>query len=124
MARILVIDDEGQIRTILRTILVQLGHEVLEATSGSDGIRVYQERPADLVITDMFMPVGSGLGCITELRRLNPGVRIIAMSGGGTSTDLLEMALGLGADCTFSKPFHLGEMLAAIQEELRARRAA
>ena len=124
MARILVIDDEDALRAMLKKALEKQGHEVLEATSGAEGVRVYQERTVDLVMTDMFMPGSGGLGCILELRQLDPAARIIAMTGGGLSADLLEEASRLGADRTFSKPFELTEVVSAVEEELKKRHAA
>jgi len=82
MSRILVTDDEDQIRAMLRHALESSGHEVLEANNGEEGVRIYQKQPADLVITDILMPEKEGLESIRELRRLNPAVRIIAISGG------------------------------------------
>ena len=56
MARILIIDDESQIRSMLRLMLERVGYEVVEAPDGIEGIRKYREKPADLIITDLIMP--------------------------------------------------------------------
>ena len=69
MARILVIDDEDALRAMLKKALEKQGHEVLEATSGAEGVRVYQERTVDLVMTDMFMPGPCGIDAIAALNR-------------------------------------------------------
>ena len=126
MSRILVIDDEKQIRAMLREALELSGHEVLEASNGQEGVRVYQEHPADLVITDILMPEKEGLGCILELRRLDPDVRVIAISGGSRlhSMDVLEVARRCGARRTFWKPFDVGKVVAAVREELEGHGAA
>ena len=126
MSRILVIDDEDQIRAMLREALELSGHEVLEARDGKEGIRVYQKQPADLVITDILMPEKEGLECILELRRIDPAVRVIAISGGLRShtMDVLRVARGFGACRTFWKPFDLAKVVAAVHEELEGRRAA
>ena len=56
MAHILVIDDDSSIRTLLRRVLESAGHEVMEASNGRIGLDVQREAPADLIITDIFMP--------------------------------------------------------------------
>jgi len=126
MGRILIIDDEAQIRTLLRRALEIEGHDVVEAEDGISGVRIQQEQPCDLVITDILMPEQEGLGCIMELRRLDPSVRIIAISGatGAHPMDILEIARHFGARRTFSKPFDVVQVVAAIRDELEDRRAA
>jgi len=83
MARILIIDDESQIRSMLRLMLERVGYEVDEAPDGLEGIRQYREDPADLIITDLIMPNKDGIGMIIDLKKEFPKVKIIAMSGGG-----------------------------------------
>ena len=125
MSRILVIDDEPQIRTLLREALEIAGHQVLEAGNGKEGLRAYQAQPADLVITDILMPEKEGLECILELRRIDPGVRVFAISGGSrfVQKDVLDLARRFGARRTFWKPFDLERVVGAVCEELEERRA-
>jgi YesN/AraC family two-component response regulator len=85
MARILIIDDESQIRSMLRLMLERVGYEVVEAPDGIEGIRKYREKPADLIITDLIMPNKDGIGMIIDLKKEFPEVKIIAMSGGGVN---------------------------------------
>ena len=120
MSRILVIDDEDQIRAMLRQVLEFSGYDVIEARDGDEGIRVFQLLHPDLVITDILMPGKEGLECIQELKRLAPGVRVIAISGGGRHPplDVLDVARRFGARRTFWKPFDLRKMLDAVREEL------
>lgn len=126
MGRILIIDDEPQIRTLLRRGLELEGHEVVEAGDGAVGLRIYREQCCDLVITDILMPDQEGIGCIMELLRLDPRVRIIAISGasGAFPMDVLGVARTLGAHRTFSKPFDIIQVVAAVREELEKGRAA
>ena len=120
MASVLVIDDEVQIRRMLRKVLETEGYEVMDAADGSKGISLYREHPADLVLTDILMPNKEGLETITTLRRDFPEVRIIAMSGGGMvdSEYCLRMAKGLGAARVYSKPFEIEGLLKDIGELL------
>jgi YesN/AraC family two-component response regulator len=96
------------------------GHTVIETCNGREGLRLYRREPAEIVITDIFMPEQEGLETITALRREFPGVKIIAISGGGQRgrLDFLDVAARLGAERTFHKPFDLQEILAAVREIL------
>ncbi|HEY6195630.1 MAG TPA: response regulator [Candidatus Eisenbacteria bacterium] len=120
MSRILVIDDEAQIRSMLRRALESAGYEVVDARDGEEGIRVFQTLHPDLVITDILMPEKEGLECIRELRQLAPAVRIIAISGGSSNSplDLLDLARRFGARRTFWKPLDLEMLVAAVREQL------
>ena len=72
MARILIIDDEPQIRSMLRLMLERVGYEIAEAPDGIEGIRKYRENPADLIITDLIMPNKDGIGMIIDLKKEFP----------------------------------------------------
>ena len=120
MAHILVIDDEVQIREVLRTVLERVGYTVTEAADGLEGLRVYAEGKVDLVVTDIIMPEKGGIDIIMDLRRDFPGAKIIAISGGGMCGDVsyLDMALGVGADRAIGKPFVLDDFLEAVEDLL------
>jgi CheY-like chemotaxis protein len=117
MLHILLVDDEAKVRTAHRLMLERAGFEVAEAGDGEEGVRAYRKRQADVVLCDLFMPGRDGLELILELRREFPGVKIIAMSGGGfTGTvDMLPMARSLGAVGVLYKPFAQATALAAIR---------
>ena len=72
MALILIIDDEPQIRSMLKLMLERDGYEVAEAPDGIEGLRVYRQKPADLIITDLIMPNKDGIGMIIELKKEFP----------------------------------------------------
>lgn len=122
MRRILVIDDEDQPRRILREVLEQAGYEVVEARDGQEGLQRYHAAPTDLIITDILMPGKEGLETIMEFRREVPGIKIIAISGGGQMGNLtfLDVARRLGARYTFQKPFELRAILEAVREALES----
>ncbi len=121
MARILIIDDESQIRSMLRLMLERVGYEVMEAADGMEGIRQYRDNPADLIITDLIMPNKDGIGMIIELKKEFPAVKIIAMSGGGVNRPegYLDGAKKLGATRTLTKPIDRDEMLSAVKDTLK-----
>jgi hypothetical protein len=83
MESILIIDDEPQIRSMIRLLLERAGYSVMEAADGVEGIRRFRENPASLIITDLIMPNKDGIGMMIELKREFPDIKIIAMSGGG-----------------------------------------
>jgi len=116
---ILLIDDEENFRCVLRQVLVNAGYEVVEASNGAEGIRYFNEKPADMIVTDIIMPEKEGIETIIELKKAYPDVKLIAMSGGGWyGTDIdFDMAKKLGA-LTLDKPFALQELLDAVNELL------
>lgn len=120
MARILIIEDDQQVRGMLRQTLAQAGHEVVEAADGRAGARLHRAEPADLIITDLYMPEKEGLEMIRELVQDFPDIKIIAISGGGSIVrgDYLPLATNLGALRTFQKPLDVQEILKAIQDIL------
>ena len=121
MARILIIDDETQIRSMLRLMLERVGYEVIEAADGMEGIRQYKDNPTDLIITDLIMPNKDGIGMMIELKKEFPRVKIIAMSGGGVNRPegYLDGAKKLGAARTLTKPIDRDKMLNAVKETLK-----
>ncbi|MDB4444242.1 response regulator [bacterium] len=118
MANILIIEDDDQLRTMLREMLERIGYKVTEARNGNEGIERYRENPADLVITDIIMPEKEGVETIIELTRDFPDVNIIAISGGGRvpAEEYLRMVKKLGAKHTLVKPFIREKLLEAVKD--------
>jgi CheY-like chemotaxis protein len=121
MARILVVDDDPQIRLLVRAWLEGDGHDVVEAMNGRDALRIYGQTRPDLVVTDVFMPEKEGLGLIRGLRSQYRDVKIIAMSGGSKLPvgDCLELAQMLGAMTALAKPFTANDLYEAVSKVLR-----
>jgi two-component system chemotaxis response regulator CheY len=120
MPSILIIDDDDSVRDSLRRTLHKEGYTILEASEGKGGLKQLECSRADLVLLDMFMPDKDGPETIGELRRTHPGIRIIAMSGGGFkgTLDVLHVATKLGARQTLAKPFTREQLLEAVETEL------
>ena len=120
MPRILIVDDDEQIRSLLRMTLEEEGFEIEEAADGIAALRVHKRRPVDLAIVDIIMPEKDGLATILELRKATPAIKVIAISGGGLKVplDFLPEARALGADRTFSKPIERTDLLKAVRELL------
>ena len=120
MPRILLIEDDRALRKALRLALEKLGHTVCEADDGREGLKVFVAEPADLVITDMIMPEMEGVETIRALRRLEPMLQIIAITGGGrgTADGYLRLAAQFGAAKVFTKPFELADLCTAASQLL------
>jgi DNA-binding response OmpR family regulator len=119
--RILVVDDDASIRRTLNILLTKAGYEVIQASDGFEALRLWRDRGGDLVITDLHMPQKDGIETIIELLSHSPGIRIIAMSGGGQTKrlDLLGNMALLGSVLTIEKPFTLAEMMAVVDAALK-----
>ena len=122
MVRILVIDDEAQVRAFVRNTLEASGHDVAEAADGDAGLRAFEARPADLVITDIVMPGREGIDTIRRLRQHDPTLKIIAISGAARvgRYDFLDVARKFGAIRSLAKPSGDGELLTTVRDVLGA----
>ncbi len=118
MSRILIIEDHPQVSNVLRRILEAVGYEVGEASSGWDGLQQLRECPADLVITDLLVPLHDGLDTILQMTREFPKVKIIAVTGASWDFNVLDVAKALGASHAFAKPFEADALIDAVHEEL------
>jgi DNA-binding NtrC family response regulator len=115
--RILLVDDDFDVRRSLENTLTKAGYEVVTAADGVEAVRRWRDLDGgDLVILDMFMPEKDGIQTMIELRSCSPGVPIIAISGGGATgrVDILEDARLLGAIETFEKPFSIQAFLGKV----------
>lgn len=130
MRRILVIDDQPQVRTALSLALRAKGFEVVAAENGHAGLRAFRASPFDLAIVDIFMPEMDGVKLIKTLREHNPHFPVIAVSGvhlggsGRTALELFPLAPELAEVVCLQKPFTPAELLAAIAKAMAARPGA
>ena len=115
--RVLVVDDSADMRSSLERLLELLGYEVATARDGAAALAMHQAHAFGVLITDIFMPGTEGMETIAKFKAASPGVRIIAMSGGGerAKRDYLEAALQVGAHATMRKPFSLETLVAALR---------
>jgi DNA-binding NtrC family response regulator len=122
MARILVVDDEASVREVLRDLLTDAGHQVVEAVDGEDALRRFRVASTDLVITDILMPNAGGLNLLGALSQKAPALPMIAISGGGKDGKLnfLSTAATFPTVRTLKKPFHVTDLLGLVQESLAA----
>ena len=118
MARILIVDDDAQIREMLAIFLERNGYEVVTAADGGKAYQIIGEQTIDVVITDIVMPEHEGFETIRRIRHSYPDTGIIAMSGGGhiPPEHYLAIAKRLGARGTFFKPVDCKQLLAMIRD--------
>jgi two-component system response regulator HydG len=123
--RLLVVDDERAILTLIGTIALAEGFEVATTTDGADAMHQLRQRPADLALVDLRMPGVTGLDVLRAIRGISPGCRVVLMSGHATIDSAVE-AVKLGAMDYLTKPFDLQRLrllLAAVRDDGDERRA-
>ena len=112
--RLLVADDNSDMRQSMRLLLERAGHEVELASDGAKALEMQRSHACDVLVTDIFMGEADGLDAIKNFRREFPNVRIVAMSGGRgpiRGESYLTTATVIGADATLYKPFEVGQLL-------------
>jgi CheY-like chemotaxis protein len=120
MSKILLVDDDDLGRAAVHKMLEHSGFSVHSTGIGRDALAHYKDDPADLVITDLIMPDTDGLEMIQQLRKINPRVRVLAISGGGRveAEEYLSVARKFGAVGVLPKPFTATELREAVEGAL------
>lgn len=118
MTNVLLIDDDEMVLETFQIILNSDGHDVETAGDGKAGLALCRSQKFDVVVTDVVMPETDGLEVLMTLRKTNPGVKVVVVSGGGRTSakDYLEMAKMLGADKVLYKPITATDLSEAIAE--------
>jgi len=117
--RVLVVDDEEAIRTMVQRTLERFGYRVVLASQGAEALEIYSRDPGaiDVVLTDMAMPVMDGAALVSSLRALDPEVRIIGSSGLDVNGKVAA-ALGAGMGQFIAKPYAAETILRALRSAL------
>ncbi len=121
MARIMVVDDEEDLRAVLRLMLESHGHEVQEAENGAQAIAALRLQSYDLIITDVLMPEEDGIAVAKEVPKLLPNAKVLAISGGGAalpanwSLKVMEM---FGVNAALHKPFEEKDLMKVVDDLL------
>jgi DNA-binding response OmpR family regulator len=119
VAIILLIEDEPLVRQVIAQMLVDAGHEVVEADNGVQGVRLFRVHSPNIVITDIVMPEKEGIEIIREIHEQQTNIPIIAISGiAAYGSVYLRAASALGADAVLAKPFSARELVAKVDEVL------
>ena len=118
MPVILIIEDDRDLREMLRSALLRKDYTVLEADNGKEALINFKPGVTDLVVTDLLMPEEDGLKVIMQMREMKPEIKVIAISGGGKAGpgSYLRMAKALGADSVFPKPFSVNDLVNRIDD--------
>jgi DNA-binding response OmpR family regulator len=116
-ANILVVDDNPDLGMTLKMALELEGYKAELATTGTQALALQRQNPAQVVITDIFMPDSDGFELIATVKREFPETRIVVMSGGGQrlKRDYLSSAELMGVDATLQKPFEINELLKVLR---------
>lgn len=117
MKRILIVDDEEQIRNILRMYLVKEGYEILEAEDGEKAMKLFYEKPVDLVILDVMLPKKDGWSILREIKRYS-NTQVLMLTARDDSEDEI-FGFEIGADEYVTKPFNNKVLLARIKSLLK-----
>ncbi len=115
--KILIIEDEKHIAEAIKLNLKMVGHEVLHAINGLEGLNFYPEFKPDLILVDLMMPEIDGIGVITEIRKRDPKIPIMVISAKDQVKEKVK-CLSLGVDDYLAKPFDLDEFLLRVDRLL------
>lgn len=115
--RVLVVDDDADMRLTLKLALELAGYAVDVAANGREALEVQRRQPAQVLITDIFMPESDGFEAIDAFRRQFPQTKIVVVSGGAqfSKRDYLPDAELIGADATLQKPFEVDALLGLLR---------
>ena len=119
-AVVMVVDDDAQLRSLVGTVLARAGHEVVEAADGEEALRLLDEKLPDLILTDLAMPKMDGARLIEEVRRRDPMLPMIVLTGLGTVDVAVEM-MRKGACDFLTKPFQIEQLAGSVQKALGSR---
>lgn len=116
MAKVLIVDDSRISRKILRGILEESGHEVIdEAVDGQDGVKKFQSLKPDIVTMDITMPVLDGMEALKMIKALNPDTKVIMVTAAGQKGKMID-CIKLGANEFLTKPFDKEEIISVINK--------
>jgi DNA-binding response OmpR family regulator len=120
MPGVLIVEDDKELREMLKMALLRNDFTVFEADNGKTALAGFKPQLTDIVVTDLIMPEEDGLKVVIKLREMKPSIKIIAISGGGKvgPGSYLNLARALGADATYSKPFSINELVSKIKQLL------
>jgi DNA-binding response OmpR family regulator len=120
-SRILIVDDDYDMRQTIKAILEEDNYDLAEAEDGNAAIRYIKNNPVDMIIVDIIMPDKDGIEVITETSVSHPHVKILSLSGGGLidASAHLHTASQLGADDTLVKPFKNKELIEKVRNLIK-----
>lgn len=119
MANILIVDDSKTSRKMLRNILEENGHTVVdEAVDGEDGVKKFMEHKPDVVTLDITMPRIDGIEALSMIKAVNPAAKVIMLTAAGQKNKMID-CIKLGADEFLTKPFDKQEIVSVVERVLQ-----
>jgi CheY-like chemotaxis protein len=121
VARVLIADDDAEARILVRRVLHDLGHQVLDAYDGAEALRLLEGTPFDLVVADVYLGEADGMELLVRIQQRGLRVPVLAISGGGyrSGEDVLKLASACGAAATLEKPFSARRLRTVVERLLR-----
>ena len=122
MAHVLVVDDDADIREVVRRVITKLGHKVWDVADGNEALRLLETSPVDLIISDIYMAEMDGMELLVRIQQLELDVPVVVISGGGYKPrdEVLKMAAACGAVATLDKPFTVEQLRDTVEPLLPA----
>ena len=118
--KVLVIDDESEVRHLIRRVLQKMGHEVIEAADGADTMQLIRHERPDLVLLDIHMPKLDGIATMSDIRDVDPTLPVVMVTG-DLDLERVKLALERGASEYITKPFDLQSLESSITGNLERR---
>jgi len=117
MAHVLVVDDDDDVRAVVRKVVAKLGHQVWDVADGAEALKVIETTPVDLIISDVYMADMDGMELLVRIQQLDLHVPVVVISGGGykAKDEILKMAAACGAVATLDKPFTVEELRETVE---------
>ena len=122
VAHVLVVDDDDDVRSVVRKVITKLGHQVWDVADGNEALRILETSPVDLIISDVYMAAMDGMELLVRIQQLELDVPVVVISGGGYKPrdEVLKMAAACGAVATLDKPFTVEQLRETVEPLLPA----
>jgi two-component system C4-dicarboxylate transport response regulator DctD len=122
VAHVLVVDDDADVRAVVRKVITKLGHQVWDVADGNEALRILETSPVDLIISDVYMAAMDGMELLVRVQQLELNVPVVVISGGGYKPreEVLKMAAACGAVATLDKPFTVEQLRDTVEPLLPA----
>ena len=117
MAHVLVVDDDADVRAVVRKVITKLGHQVWDVADGHEALRILETSPVDLIISDVYMAAMDGMELLVRIQQLELDAPVVVISGGGFKSrdEVLKIAAACGAVATLDKPFTVEQLRDTVE---------
>jgi len=117
VAHVLVVDDDADVRAVVRKVITKLGHRVWDVDDGNEALRLLGTTKFDLIVSDVYMEAMDGMELLVRIQQLELDVPVVVISGGGFKSreEVLAMAAACGAVATLDKPFTVEQLRDTVE---------